>query len=381
MITRKISPLLQKSRKSILLLGPRQVGKSTLIHSLRPDLTVQLADEMEFYTFSSNPGELRTRIESENPRTVSIDEVQRLPGLLNTTQAIVDSNPQMKFYLTGSSARKLKRGGSNLLPGRVLNFHLGPLVSAELDGQINTRRALAYGTLPGIYLEKNQVTTEHLLRSYVSNYIKEEIKAEALVRNLEAFTRFTQVALQSVGQFIDYSKLAKRAKVSRHSLDRFFEIFEDTLIGHRIWPYEKALKVADVVKHPKFYLFDNGVLNASLGSFALSADRVGLLAEQLVFSQILHSSWAALKETKISTFRTRGGLEVDFVVEIERDVFALEVKSFNDVNQQDVASLVQFKKNFPFCRGLLVLHMGSVSKKYGSVWSLPWQKGIKEMGL
>lgn len=140
--------------KSILLLGPRQVGKSTLIDSLKPDLTIDLANELEFLTHSSNPGELSKIVDRAEPKSVFIDEVQRLPKILNTAQSIID-HKKIKFYLTGSSGRKLKRDQANLLPGRVVNFNLGPLVSAELDYKMDTQKALELGGLPEIYLMKN----------------------------------------------------------------------------------------------------------------------------------------------------------------------------------------------------------------------------------
>jgi predicted AAA+ superfamily ATPase len=385
MISRLIHAPIDNSKKSILLLGPRQAGKSTLIQSLNPDLSIQFADEMEFFTFSSNPGELRTRIETEQPTTVFIDEVQRLPGILNTVQSLLDApeykKRELKFYLTGSSARKLKRGGANLLPGRVLNFQLGPLVSSELNYQIDTHKLLTRGSLPEIYLEKDGRLAQQLLRSYVSNYIQEEIKAEAIVRNLEAFTRFIRVAIVQAGHFVDYSKMAKQAKVSRHSLSRFYEIFEDTLIGQRIWPFEGCSNIADLVKHPKFYLFDNGVYNSIMGNFQASSDRMGVLAEQMIFNQILHSAWASLKDIKITTFRTRGGLEVDFIVELEGKVFGIEVKGTSAIQDSDANSLVQFRNYYPKCHETWILYLGEQSRKIGKVWAHPWQKGLKNMGL
>jgi len=381
MISRKIEADLAGTKKSILLLGPRQVGKSTLIQMLKPSLVIQLADEAEFYAFSSNPSELRTRLDSTDARTILIDEVQRLPSLLNTVQAIIDERRGIKFFLTGTSARKLRRGGANLNPGRLLNFLMGPLVSSELDYKIVNQKILGHGSLPEIYLEKNSKIAEQILKSYVSNYISEEIRAEALVRNLEAFTRFSQSAIRQAGHFVDYSKMAKQAKVPRHSISRFFEIFEDTLIGHRIWPFEPVLEDADLIKHPKFFLFDNGVYNATLGNFNVSSDRIGILTEQLIFSQLLHSAWAAQKQIKISTFRTRGGLEVDFIVELDGEVFAIEVKGAQDVFQESVQSLKNFQHYYPHCSGLFLFHLGNQSKKLDGIWAHPWQKGFKELGL
>ncbi|MGZ3797763.1 MAG: ATP-binding protein, partial [Pseudobdellovibrionaceae bacterium] len=242
MIDRIIKRELASSRKSVLLLGPRQVGKSTLVNSLKPDLRINFADELEYLNFSANPGELRKIIEQQNPKSVFIDEVQRLPRILNTVQSLVDDNKHLKFYLTGSSARKLKRGGANLLPGRVINLQLGPLVSSELSYAMDTEQALSYGCLPEVYLSKKNKDNEKLLRSYAANYLKEEIKAEALTRNLESFARFFQECTHVAGHFVDFTKMAKKSKISRHACPRYFEILEDTLVGNRVYPFEQALE-------------------------------------------------------------------------------------------------------------------------------------------
>ena len=381
MITRIISPEIKKTKKSILLLGPRQAGKSTLIASLRPDLTINLADELEFLTHSTRPDELRKIIAAQKPKTIFLDEVQRMPRILNTIQVIIDNNKNLKFYLTGSSARKLKRGGANLLPGRVLNFKLGALVAAELNYELDTKKALSIGSLPESYLEKSAKNAERLLSSYVANYLKEEIKAEALTRNLESFARFFQEAILNVGQFVDFTKLAKNAKISRHAIPRYFEILEDTLVGYRLFPFPALQTPQDLVRHPKFYLFDNGVYNGMLGNFIPSADRVGVLAEQLVFSQIFHSCWAREQEPKIYSFRTRKGAEVDFILEKAGKTFAIEVKNGEESTMDDCAGLTYFQSVYPKTDGLFLFHMGKREKKMGTVWSMPWQKGLKEIGL
>ncbi|MGZ3793497.1 MAG: ATP-binding protein [Bdellovibrio sp.] len=382
MISRFIKQELISTRKSVLLIGPRQVGKSTLINSLKPDLSINFADELEYLNFSSNPGELRKNIEQQKPKVVFIDEVQRLPRILNTVQALIDENKNLKFYLTGSSARKLKRGGANLLPGRVINLQLGPLVSAELAYKADTERALSYGCLPEIYLGTNKKENETLLRAYAANYLKEEIKAEALTRNLESFARFFQECPLIVGQFVDYTKMAKKTKISRHACPRYFEILEDTLVGNRVYPFPKAVEQElDIVKHPKFYFFDNGVLNGLLGNYVASPDRRGMLAEQLIFNQILHSSWARQKNVNIYSFRMRSGEEVDFVVEIENEIFAIEVKYSDDLQSDDYAGLNFFKELFPKANGYFIFHLGTKEKKMGNIWTFPWQKGLKQMGL
>ena len=235
--------------------------------------------------------------------------------------------------------------------------------------------------MPGPYLEGESNETEHLLKSYAANYLNEEIKAEALTRNLESFARFLNEAILSVGQFIDLTKLAKRAKISRHAVPRYFEILEDTLIGYRIFPYPPSTVSQDLIRHPKFFLFDNGVYNGILQNFVPSLDRIGALAEQLVFTQIQHSAWSRNKEVTVSSYRTRRGVEVDFIVKIDAQIFAVEVKASDEVSVDDCEGLIQFKKIHPRVSRLFILHMGVFERKMGPVWAMPWQKGLREMGL
>lgn len=381
MIDRCVTAALAKTRKSVLLLGPRQAGKSTLVSGLKPDLSINLADELEFMTHSSQPAELQRLIELQSARSIFIDEVQRLPRILNTVQAIIDRKKTVKFYLTGSSARKLKRGEANLLPGRVLNFRLGPLTATELGYKIDTDRALSRGTLPEPYLEDETREMEQLLRAYAANYLKEEIKAEALTRNLESFARFLNEAILSVGKFVDMTKLANRAKISRHAAPRYFEILEDTLIGYRVFPFAPLAGSEDLIRHPKFFLFDNGVYNGLLRNFTPSPDRLGVLAEQLVFGQVLHSGWAKDVDAEIFSFRTRGGIKIDFVVTIGKDTYGIEVKGKSRPSTDELQCLLYFNQVFPRSSGLFLLHMGSWEFRMGPIWVLPWQKGLREMGL
>ncbi len=208
MIARTLEPLLRKSKKSVLVLGPRQTGKSTLIRNVEPELSINLALESTYLEFARNPAELPQRLAAKPYKTVFIDEVQRLPTLLNTLQALLDETPRPpKFYLTGSSARKLRRGNANLLPGRIHTYHLGPLTSAELGRSVNVRRALSTGMLPGIWTEPEERERLKTLRSYAATYLKEEIQAEALTRSLEGFSRFLFVAAAEAGKFLDLSQL------------------------------------------------------------------------------------------------------------------------------------------------------------------------------
>lgn len=381
MISRNIAADLTQSKKSVLLLGPRQVGKSTLITSFKPDLSISLMDQQEFFRFTSNPGELRDQIETQNAKIVFIDEIQRHPALLNTVQALVDERKGLKFYITGSSARKLRRGQANLLPGRVFNYLLGPLVSSELNYKGSQDSLLKFGSLPEVYLEKDDRVKKQLLASYFVNYLQEEIRAESLVRNIESFSRALPSAMQTSGQFIDYSKLAAKVKVSRHALSRFFEIFEDTLVGQRIWPDPKLLERADLIKHPKFFVFDVGIYNAVAGSFDLSSERKGVLFEHLIHNQLLHSAWSKNKPIQIASFRTRGGLEVDFIVTLEGQRFAIEAKASTEIVRDELLALHRVKNEYEPKIDTQVACLGTKSKKIDGIWCHPWQVLLKELGL
>ncbi|MFZ4405465.1 MAG: ATP-binding protein [Pseudobdellovibrionaceae bacterium] len=381
MVNRILSQNIENTNKSIVLLGPRQTGKSTLVQNLRPDLEINLANQDTFLEFISNPKALVTWLESAEAKNVFIDEVQRIPSLLNTVQFIIDQKKGHRFYLTGSSARKLKKGRANLLPGRVFDYQLGPFIAAEFEYKMGTEKLLKFGSLPEVYLSEKATFSKRLLSSYTGLYLKEEIQAEALTRNLESFSRFLKAILTQVAQFIDYSKLAKVAKVSRQSTTRYFEVLEDTLVGYRIFPMSDCLETADLIKHPKFYFFDPGIYNGMIANFEASEDRRGALAEQLVFSQLFHSAKAFDKSFEINTFRTRGGVEIDFIFKLENQVFPIEVKSTDHIGSEDIKSLKMFSSYYKKKYTPYLFHMGLAVKKIDGIWCLPWQQGMKEIGL
>lgn len=369
---------IKKTKKSILLLGPRQTGKSTLIKSLDTDLQINFAYQKVFLDHSQNFNLLPQLIERKKAKTIFIDEVQRLPEVLNTVQALIDDQ-HLKFYLTGSSARKLKRGGANLLPGRVLNYSLGPLTLKELNYNLS-KENLIYGFLPGIETENDINIKKEILTSYEANYLHEEIKAEALVKNLPAFSRFLEVIPQHVGEFLDQTKIAKKAQLSRQLLPRYFEILEDTLIAYRIFPDINLKEKYDLVKHPKIFFFDVGIYNALLKNFSISNDRAGKVAEQVVFQQIFHSAQSLKKEIKIHSLRTRGGAEIDFWILLNNTQLAIEVKNSDKITDGDVRTLVHFKKLEPNAK-FYVFHLGEHELKVNGIWCLPLAKGLQELGL
>lgn len=369
MLDRIIQETIRAAKKSVLLIGPRQTGKTTLVHAVRPDLEINLAREAEFLTFSANPSELEQRIGMRQAKTIFLDEVQRLPSLLNTVQALVDEAKRdgraIKFLLTGSSVRKLKRGDANLLAGRILQYHLGPLAAAELGDTFDVRRALELGTLPEPYLEDDRMLAEKILETYGGTYLKEEIQAEALSRKLEGFSRFIMVAAAASGGWLDYSKLAQRSRVSRTSTVRYFELLEETLLATRIFPYPDAPR-ADLVKHPKLYFFDCGVLNGLLGNFVASADRIGNLFEHLVISQLQTLAMANDRKIEIHTFRTRGGLEVDFIVKMGKHTWAIEAKATVNVSERDADGLEAASSHLPSDARRVIVTIGGAPRRLRS---------------
>lgn len=380
MHTRLLAAPLRASKRSILLLGPRQTGKSTLIASLLPDVTINLAHEATYLEFLRNPAELEQRLGAlPGPSSVFIDEVQRLPSLLNGVQVLLDAHPKrFKFYLTGSSARKLRRGHANLLPGRVHAYSMGPLSCGELGFGLDTRKAMAYGTLPGVWGEDDDAAREKTLRSYASTYLKEEVQAESLARNLEGFTRFLFAAAGCSGQFLDLAKLASAAQIPRQSAVRFFEVLEDCLLVRRAGPFSKSA-AKRLVQHPRYFFFDGGVLNGLLGDFQVAGDRLGRAFEHLVFNQIVDEAAARDQEIRLSTYRTEHGAEVDLILERGSDVWALEVKAATAVRTGDLRGLRSFGEHYGRKHRAFVLYMGTSRKNLNGVELWPWQEGLREL--
>jgi predicted AAA+ superfamily ATPase len=378
---RLLSDKLQKTTKSVLLLGPRQTGKSTLVKTLKPDLTINLAFEQAFLDYSSQPDLIEKVIRRERLKTIFVDEVQRIPSLLNTIQGILDDNPRKyRFYLTGSSARKLRRGNANLLPGRIVHYQLGPLILEELGDNLELEDALVFGTLPGVVTEKDDDARKDLLRTYGSTYLKEEVQAEALTRQIEGFARFLLVAASKSGEFLDFSKIGSQAGITQKTSSRFFEILEDTLIVNRVNAYATN-ETRRLVRHPKFYFFDNGVLNGLLKNFTLSEDRRGFLFEHFIVNQILTVNLLMGEPARISTYRTESGSEVDLILEKDGDTLSLEIKSGVRVSSGDFSGLKSFAA-LPAgsgARKAILLYAGNKAYKEGAIDVLPWRQGLSEI--
>jgi len=339
---RLLLPRLRESRTSVLLLGPRQTGKTTLCRLLSPARTIDLADEGEFLRYSKEPVRLRHELAAlTGGGTVFIDEVQRVPALLNMVQVFLDQpGKRFRFILTGSSARKLRRGGVNLLPGRVILERLDPLTCFELPGSVDLPRALQLGMLPGIHLGGSDAV--HVLGTYAEVYLREEIRAEALAKDLGAYARFLDVAALLSGQWLNYSKISSETEVPKETIRRYMGILEDTLLLFRIPAFRpRGRSSRRIPQRDKMLLFDVGVRNAllSLHDRPLSRDQQGTVFEQWLALQVLYLQRALRKGWKVSSYRTEAGAEVDLVVERRDDIVGIEIKASRNVGKSDLRGL------------------------------------------
>ena len=383
MYKRSLARLIADPRRSVLVLGPRQVGKSTLLASLSPDLTLNLADPATFRDYVARPERLRDELRAAAPhiQTVFIDEIQRVPALLDTVQVVLDeSRTRFRFLLSGSSARKLRRGHANLLPGRIHVHYLHPLLACELAAEFNLDRCMAHGSLPGIYAEPDPELRARDLRAYTDIYLREEIQAEALVRNLGGYARLLELVAAVSGKILNLNALSRDAGVSYETARRYLGVIEDTLLGFRIPAWSRSDRTP-LVSHPKFYLFDLGVRNALLRRPLTRPldDERGLLLEHFVAAELhgrLGSPWP---DARVFFYRTRHGLEVDFVVEIGDELWAIEVNSGRDVNTRAMRGVVAFAQRVPNVTRTLVVYGGSRRQRIGDVEVLPLADFLAEL--
>ena len=339
--------------RSFFLFGPRQVGKSTLLRSLKTIFSVDLLDPETQLLYSKDPNLLAKQLEAI-PRQgmVLIDEVQRVPRLLDLIHSLVEKNPQLHFAMSGSSARKVRHGAANLLGGRALYRALYPLTLEELGKQFHLDWVLSFGSLPKIYsslLEKNEELAQDLLRSYVITYLREEVKAEALVRNLSGFQNFLDVAAAQFGEQVNFTDMGRQCGVAYATVREFYSILEDTLMGFVLPPYLKSIRKR-MSHSPKFYFFDNGVTRAILGSLKSPPNSLekGRLFEQWFLQEVVRLNSYNQRDWKPFFWRTSHGAEVDLVIEEENKLRgAIECKFKKNLSRADLSGLFAFQEAYP----------------------------------
>ena len=347
---------------SIFLFGGRQTGKTTILRQQFPNATF-------FFFFFTNvrrrlqqrPVLLYETLKDKPAGTlVIIDEIPEVPELLNEVHRLIVER-QLVFILCGSSARKLKRKGHNTLGGRALPVYLYPLVSAEIP-DFDIDRAVNYGMIPPHYLARNPW---RLLAAYIDVYLKEEIKEEALVRNLDAFQRFLEVAALTDGEIINNNNIAQECGVHATTVSSYFDILEDTLIGYRIPAYTKVMK-RRLVQAPRFYYFDVGVANYLLYRKELirgSAD-YGHAFEHLVVQELVAYMHYRHCEEKLSYWRTYTGVEVDIIVGDAR--IAIEIKSTEEVQNRHIKNLKVFAEEHPDSK-LMIVSLDVFTRQMGNI--------------
>ncbi len=309
--------LLPPKNKSFFLFGARGVGKSTWIdQALKYDLKVNLLENRTYLELLRDPSLLENKVAHLKPGSwVVIDEIQRIPELLTEVHRLLEDR-KLFFALTGSSARKLKKGGADLLAGRATQKLMEPFSREELQASFDLDRALKWGTLPLIYLDpENEIET---LEVYAQTYLKEEIKEEGLVRKLDSFVRFLEVASLLNAQQVNGEAIAREAKIPRSSVDGYFSILEDTLVGFRLPAYQPRAKVKEV-SHPKFYWFDTGVARACSNRLTQELDSgwLGGALETYLFHELRVYNHVYKKLRSIFYYGVPSGMEVDFVIELE----------------------------------------------------------------
>lgn len=345
MLDRIIAKRLIKEKKGLLILGARQVGKTTLLKKFPLVKFINLADEAIFISYAKDPAKLIREIRAiKGQGIIAIDEVQRVPKILNAVQVLIDEQSPFRFVLTGSSARKLKRGHANLLPGRILIEYLDPLTIEEMGGKYDIERAFQIGCLPGIYLDRE--SGMDLLESYTTTYLKEEIQAEALTRAIGNYSRFLDIAAEASGRWINYSKLSSDAEIPKETIRRYFSILEDTLVAFRIPPFRPKKSRRRVSQRDRYIIFDVGVRNAilKLHRSPLSPAEKGSVFEQFAILQIIYYNRSHKKGWELFSYRTEGGAEIDLIVDTGDKFIAIEFKSGRNVSEAELAGFKSFEE-------------------------------------
>lgn len=363
-------------KESFFLFGPRGTGKSTWLRSVMKNaLWVDLLEPDTFRSYSARPERLRELVlANKNKRVIIIDEVQKIPALLSVVHSLIERKEGWQFILTGSSARKLKRSGIDLLAGRVLKLTLHPFMAAELGKKFNLDRTLKYGLLPLVIAAS---APEKVLRSYAALYVREEVQMEGFVRNISGFSRFLESVSFSHGSVLNISNVARECEVERKVVEGYLSILEDLLLSFRLPVFTKRAQRVTAV-HPKFYYFDAGVFRSlrPTGPLDRPEEIEGGALEGLVAQHLI--AWNAYREEKNKIFywRTRAGVEVDFIVYGQEVFWAIEVKNTSRIHEGDLNSLRTFKEEYPQCKPFL-LYRGKERLMCKGIICLPCEKFLK----
>ena len=360
--------------ESCFLWGARQTGKSTLLKALYPNsLWFDLLLTDVFARLQRNPSQLREIIMATNPTgPVVIDEIQKIPALLDEVHWLIE-NQKTRFILSGSSPRKIIRSQANLLGGRALRYELFPLVSHEIP-EFELLRALNHGLLPRHYLSE---TPEKLIASYIGNYLRDEIMAEARIRNVSTFSRFLEVAAFSNGEMVNYSNIASESGISAPTVKEYFQILEDTLTGRFLHSFQKRPK-RRVILAPKFYYFDVGIVKYLLkrGKIAMGSEAFGNAFEHFIYQELYAHSHYSGTQYPLYYWRTASQIEIDFVLGDHEA--AIEVKSTTNATPRHAKGLKSFAEEYTVKKQILVTN-DPFPRQMGSVLVLPYAVFLQKL--
>jgi len=383
-IDRKIGDLVNRAlarEKSILLLGPRQTGKTTFLdHQVKPDLTFSFAHIATRLHYEKNPVAFAQELKLETEKydrkpLVLIDEVQKIPLIMDVAQDFIDKK-MAQFILTGSSARKLKHGAHvNLLPGRVVSLVMDPLTLEEIPTHIKLDDLLLYGSLPNIITEADEDNKENDLYSYVSTYLEEEVRAEALVRNIGHFARFLELAAGESGLIVNFTKLSQEIGIAASTIADYYQVLEDCLIIQRIDPITDGITHRRLIKSPKYLFFDLGVRRACANEgVRLSSRTLAHLFEQYIGLELMRYARLKSPKIKLKYWRDSAGPEIDFVIDVTHHYIPIEVKWSAHPNLSDAGHLVKFMQEYKVDTAYIVCNAPKAYKISPHITALPWQE-------
>lgn len=372
---------------SFFLFGARGTGKSTLLSGLnflkdslyldllQPDIEEQYSLRPEL--LEENAAALRAG------NWIAIDEVQKIPKLLDVVHRLIESK-KIRFALSGSSSRKLKRGGANLLAGRAFVFSLFSLTAAELGDRFDLDGAMHWGTLPKIFELGSDQDRARFLRAYAHTYVKEEILVEQLVRNLDPFRLFLPIAAQMNGKILNYSNVAKDTGVDYKTVQQYFSILEDTYLGFFLRPYSRSVRKVQI-QSPKFYFFDLGVKRSLENRLTVPLvprnSEYGDSFESWFINECVRLNQYRETDFQFSFLRTKDDAEIDLIVERpDRTTALVEIKSSDVIDERGVKSLLHFAGDFPKAE-LYCVSRVKRAQKIGKAWVLNWKEGLRELGL
>ncbi len=366
-------------KKSVLLLGPRQTGKTTFVKSLNADLYINLARPSVRQAYEKDPGRFTREVEAmaaEFPLVV-IDEIQKVLPLMDAVQDLIDSQTA-QFILTGSSARKLRREGEvNWLPGRVLILRMDPLFISEVAALYPTiEELLLYGSLPHVFLEPSRENREEDLFSYVTSYLEEEIRSEALVRNIGAFSNFLKLAALESGNIANFHKLSQDVGVAHPTISEYYQILVDCLVVERVEALSHSRTRKKLIKSPKFLIYDLGVRRIAAGEGCDIPEKyMGDLFEQWVGLELLRLTRTFPQKGALFFWRDQAGAAVDWVLEKENRYTPIEVKWTENPSARDARHVDTFIKEYSNSRqGYVICRIPRAQKLTDFVTALPWEK-------